>query len=443
MRSNCSHLKSRQCVDISDRNATPVAAVTIGGVVRSRYVERWRRKASLTSILGTVLIAALPTHAALGVRERVLRGPSRAGRGSSPNRRCHPSRTPRCRRARPRKTKRHVKDVRVGSRRGSPPEPIIGPPRTPDVPVSAALTPTAGTPTTEPPSSAWDIFQSPLRWPTPTLAEPTTIELGSGYTETKLSPRKDYLLELPPGGKHGGTTIDGGHNVVLTGGAISLERQLTAGEEANARRAIYIKGATGVVQIEGVLIDNPNGAEFDGIDIDAPEATVQLENLRIVGLRGGLHGFHADVVQPWGGVANLRIDRLTGSSNYQGLSLQQDLGPIGTAQLFEVDLTATAEEPVDGGGHMLWLTSGTSSCSSYPVTLEQVFVEPRPGRRLVDSVWPSANSGLPCAEVGVATASWPDLMATGTVQAGTPPGREFVPEGIAGGAYVSPGYSAH
>ncbi len=227
---------------------------------------------------------------------------------------------------------------------------------------------------------------------------------------------------------------------MIIGGVISLDKQVADGETAASRRAIYIKGATGTVHIEGVLIEDPEGAEFDGVDIDAPNATVELEDLRIVGLRGGLNTFHANVVQPWGGVADLRVDRLTGSSNYQGLSLGEDLGPIGEAQLSNIDLTATTDPVVDGGGHMLWLTSGTDSCAGYPTTLENVFVQPRPGRSVANSVWPSADAGLTCDATGGSTATWPALPVAGSVQAGPPPGGSFVPESMVGAHYLSPGY---
>ena len=56
-----------------------------------------------------------------------------------------------------------------------------------------------------------------------------------------------------------------------------------------------------------------------GLPLKAPEAIVQVQNVRIY--NGG--GFdtanhnHSDIIQPWGGVKELRIDYLTGSTNYQ------------------------------------------------------------------------------------------------------------------------------
>jgi hypothetical protein len=279
----------------------------------------------------------------------------------------------------------------------------------------------------------------PLRWVPPTLVNPTTIMLGSGYTRTTLSPTRDYVIKLPDTVKTGGTWIIGGHNVVIVGGAIAISSD--APSDTSHRTAIYIKDATGTVHVEGVSIDASAGAAIDGIAISAPQATIQLENLRVTGLHGGFSGFHADVVQPWGGVGDLRIDRLTGSSDYQGLTLQQDLGAIGSAELSHVDLTAASPATIDGGGHMLWLTSGSSSCSAFPMTFASVYVKPRSGRTMPNSVWPQKNTPTACRENGADFGTWPDLPYTGGVNAGAPADGSYVPAGAAGLGYDSPGYA--
>ncbi len=228
----------------------------------------------------------------------------------------------------------------------------------------------------------------------------------------------------------------------MIGGSITIPTGTEPGTANNAQRTgIYIKDATGTVQIEGIQIEGSGGAEFDGVDISAPLATVQLENLRIIGVHGRLKAFHGDIVQPWGGVKDLRIDHLTGTSNYQGLTLQEDLGPIGSAEISNVDITATTEPQLEQGGYMLWLTPGTTSCASFPVTFSNMFVRPRPELTLATSVWPGSSSGLSCRESGTTFATWPNLDVTGGVQEGVPSGGSFVPPGAAGIGYVSPGYS--
>jgi hypothetical protein len=279
-----------------------------------------------------------------------------------------------------------------------------------------------------------------LRWAPPTLVEPKTITLGTGYTHTILPTNRDYIVKLPATKKVGGTWIDGGHNVVIVGGYLTVP-QGSSSASTNETTALSIKGATGTVHVEGVLIDGTGGGEFDGVTINAPEATVQLENLRIVGVRGGYEKVHADVVQPWGGVKDLRIDRLTGRSNYQGLTLNPDLGTIGSAELEEVDVTATTEGTVDRGGHMLWLTRGVDTCTTYPITMSNVFVTPRPGKQLAGSVWPQVNFKLGCPASGTKSLlGWPALPVSGNIQLGPPSSGNYVPSGLAGLSYVSPGY---
>jgi hypothetical protein len=271
---------------------------------------------------------------------------------------------------------------------------------------------------------------------------PITIRLGTGYTSSTLSTTRDYVIKLPATEKLGGTWLVGGHNVVIVGGAISIPANTPAGSAYDAQRTgIYIKGATGTVHVEGVTIEGAPGAQFDGVDIDAPQATVQLENDRVIGVQGGFSSFHGDVVQPWGGVADLRIDHLTATSNYQGLTLQQDLGPIGSAEVSNVDLTATAIAPVDGGGHMLWLTKDSNACAAYPIAFSNVYIQPRPGRTMANSVWPQMNAPAACPEVGSLLATWPALPFSGDVHAGAPAGGSFVPAGVTGLGYVSPGYA--
>ena len=278
----------------------------------------------------------------------------------------------------------------------------------------------------------------PLRWPPPALHDPQTIQLGTGYSDVRLQPGRDYVLRLPRERKLGGAFIEGGRNVVVIGGHISLPRGTTTDQQ---RRALYFKGQTGTVHVEGVLIDGSGGGEGDGIAISAPGAAVQIEDVRVVDLHGSQATTHADVVQPWGGVRELRIDRLTGSSGFQGLQVPVALGPIGSAFVRYADLRALPEPPGHGGGHMLWLT-GPRTCDGYPVALEQVWIAARPGRALANSVWPGVGDGSPCAgaheEGGI---GWPHLPVRGIVRAGTPPGGDFVPRWSVGLGYRSPGYA--
>ncbi len=281
----------------------------------------------------------------------------------------------------------------------------------------------------------------PLRWAPPHLENPITLQLEQGISKTNLKVDRDYILKLPKEKKVGGVVIVGGRNVVIQGGHITVPPGATSHEE---QRAIRISKSVGTVHIEGVLIDNSAGpdSDFDGIVIDAPEATVQLENMRIVGLTGSHAGFHADILQPWGGVKELRVDRITGTSNYQGFQIPADKGAIGSATLQNINLGYV---PRDEGkiGFLLWLTTGAKSCNSYPMTLSNFYLDARPGQEIGESAWPPpSRDTLECAGIQDGDqVSWPKLPVKGFIKQGPPPTGDFVPAGVAGLKYNSPGYT--
>jgi hypothetical protein len=182
----------------------------------------------------------------------------------------------------------------------------------------------------------------------------------------------------------------------------------------------------------------------DGVDIAAPEATVQVENVRVEGIYGYNNQFHADVIQPFGGVRDLRVDKLTGYSGYQGLTIDHDHGAIGSAELYRVNLVATGAQvwgSANNGGYLLWLTPLSKCQPSYPVTLNNVYVKPR--ATLANAVWPPVGAQTACPALTTANdlvASFPKLPVSGYVSKGLPPQGDFVPQGVAGLNYRSPGY---
>lgn len=288
-----------------------------------------------------------------------------------------------------------------------------------------------------------------LAWAPPLLVQPQTIRLPTTSIHLELSTARDYVLTLPPTGMVGTLWIEGGHNVRLVGGSITVPA--TANQEDNGSdntdTAIYVKNATGTVHIEGVAIAAQTNTLFDGIDISAPKATVQIENVRISRVFGSDTSMHADVVQTWGGVARLRIDRLSANGDYQGLTIDPDLGPVGSVDIRHTNLTVDPVPPAlaaatSGGGHMLWLTQGTDTCTSARVHLSDVYIDARrsTGMRGANVVWPQASAtSLPCrAVLQNGRVSWPQLPVTGSVTLGAPPGGPFVPPGSVGNGYRSP-----
>jgi hypothetical protein len=292
-----------------------------------------------------------------------------------------------------------------------------------------------------------------LEWAPPALSQPQTITVASGEDpdHLALSTSKDYILKLPADGLHGTLEIDGGHNVVLIGGSItvpSTANQTDNGAD-NTDTAIYITHSTGTVHIEGVAITGDPDTQFDGIDINAPQAIVQLENIRVTNVWGSDTTEHADVVQTWGGVQDLRIDNLTASGDYQGLTLNPNLGAVGSVELSNVDLTYVAPpQPLAsmtvGGGYMLWLTNSTNSCAAPGnTTFNNVYIDDAYGRVPVsNTAWPThATSSLACAgQVSGDEETWPGLPTAGHVTLGAPPNGSYVTATEAGLDYTSPGY---
>lgn len=292
-----------------------------------------------------------------------------------------------------------------------------------------------------------------LEWGPPQLTDPRTIVLRSGLDPDYiwLPLNQDAVLKVPTGGIHGSVEIDGGHNIVMIGGSITVPSSANQTDNNNddTDQGIYIRQATGTVHIEGVQITGDPGTQFDGIDINAPSATVQLENIRVTSVWGSDTTEHADVVQTWGGVGKLRIDRLSADGDYQGLTIDPDLGPVGPVDIDNVDLTygavPAALAPITvGGGYMIWLTRGTHTCSApSQTTFTNVYVYDQSQRvRASNTIWPpNTGTDLPCAgELSGTTATWNNLPVTGHVTLTAPPGGAFVPAGLAGNSYRSPGY---
>jgi hypothetical protein len=245
----------------------------------------------------------------------------------------------------------------------------------------------------------------------------------------------DVLVKLPAHSV-GPVTITNCRNAVLIGGHITVLPSATV--DGADQRGIYVRDCTGTVHIEGVHIEgNVAGSESDGIAVNAPEALIQIQNVRVDGMRGGMSGNHADVFQPWGGVREFRIDRLTGSTNYQGLHIFENLGPIGAGTIRNTNIASSETGKVDKGGYFIWM-----DCQDgFPLAMDNVYVAGRGGRSLGQSVWPpSGDSDCPASIAG-GLATWPgNRMLSGGVLEGRPASGDFVPLGSVGLNYVSPGY---
>ncbi|MFO0882264.1 MAG: hypothetical protein U0491_02335 [Candidatus Saccharimonadales bacterium] len=245
----------------------------------------------------------------------------------------------------------------------------------------------------------------------------------------------DMFIKLPTKST-GPISIKNCRNVVIIGGQITIPPN--TGATNPDIRGIYINGCTGTVHIEGVYIDGSTPtAEADGIAISAPNAIVQVQNVRINKLYGGqdtaVHN-HSDIIQPWGGVKELRVDHLSGTTNFQGFQINDDTGHIGKAIIKNANIgDSGVAPPTSNGGYYLWVKCGTGTTYSF----ENFYVQPRSGRTLGNSLW-DGGCGL---NAGSTSATYANSAVSGTILKGNPSSGDFVPAGSVGIGYSSIGYA--
>ena len=307
----------------------------------------------------------------------------------------------------------------------------------------------------------------PLSWPPPPCGDANygcvDLDVGAmGHQQLSLSPSNDYRLHLPSDrAQIGGITISGGRNVILVGGEIDLIAPCNAFLASSCHGIDISKPTSGSVFIEGVWIRNPQDpflfSTGDGIIVDdlasAPN-DITLQNIRVDGISGCAPvGFdYADVYQPLAAPGAVqRIDRLTATTNCGGLALDPDLA-------YSRDNTSSLNIIIKNTNinvlpnkylgntnrYAYWFTYGSRSCYSGPVSLTNVYAQEPDGTLAVNSVWPDTDQPAACVSVwnfATGQLTFPNSpQISGYITAGLPSGGDFVPAGVAGIGYVSPGY---
>ncbi len=281
-----------------------------------------------------------------------------------------------------------------------------------------------------------------LTWAPPLLTNPVTYRVSGTPTTITAAPGQDSLVRFA-GPVNKRLILQGGRNWVIIGGEINIDRPW---ENLDDRNAILVKDATGVVHIEGVFM---HGSYInDGIKACASDATFQIENDRIVDLLGTLTGYHADVIQPYCGFRELRVDGLSGYSQFQGQMFKADWGRWRTTTLKRVNLVGIA--PQDG--YPINVVTGccnhdNNSYVTGPIALSDVYISPDVSHHdgtLSGNISPAANftfstnavSGREYAQHNTDVSP----QITGLIWKGLPPAGDYVPYGVAGMAYVAPPY---
>ena len=289
----------------------------------------------------------------------------------------------------------------------------------------------------------------PLKWAPPALVRPVTVAIPPGDVSVHVPGGRDCVLAWPPGRHVGHVQVSGCHNLVSIGGWNTIPE---GPDHTNAalNRILELSAITGTAHIEGLLGDASGGGMSDCIDINAPAAVVQIENVRCDGIFGFFDQFHADCIQPFGGVKALRIYDFTCRTAYQGLSVWPvAASPAGWSLDLErvniVSIGPAIHGAHNSGGYLYWPCAEPSCARVASTRLSEVYLQPRPGAAFATAVYSLAQTALarPAAlSAAGAVISFPGLPIDGHVSLGAPPEGDFVPEGRAGPGYQSPGYAA-
>ena len=272
-------------------------------------------------------------------------------------------------------------------------------------------------------------FAVALKYAPPPLVNPTVVNIPQGQFQKWCRPGEDVQLVWPKERHVGTVTVGGCHNMVSIGGLNSIAKTADLSNTAMSR-GLYIKDLTGVAHIDGFRTDGSGGAMMDGIVISAPLATVQIQNTRIEGVYGHLDQFHGDCIQPYGGVKVLRVYNVTCPTGYQGLSIWSvPASPRGwTVDLERVNVSSIGPAiygPHNTGGVLFWPCADTACVNPPRVTLKDVYLQPRPTSKLVNTVY-APRAALTTTYVHP-TINFPGLPIDGHVTQGPPPGGDFAP----------------
>jgi Putative Ig domain len=276
---------------------------------------------------------------------------------------------------------------------------------------------------------------STLKWAPPTLSNPTTITVPDTGGQVRMDSTKDYIVKVGHLSACGGLWLEGGHNVVVIGGHVTIP---TACASSYDRSGVKVRFNTGIVHLEGLLID---GAYLlDGIDTSAPQATLQVENVRIVNAHTTTTD-HPDCLQTQAGLGALRVDHFTCSTQLQGFFLKDESSTVCHLGPCEIDNANIVGAP---GKYLFWQDTPDIG----PLTLSNVWLSESSGSTDLGMwVWPNKNAegqSNPNRRAVVSSDGsycwFINSNISGTINKGSPPGGDFVPNGVAGENYVSPGY---
>jgi len=318
------------------------------------------------------------------------------------------------------------------------------------------------------PTSAATPGPLPLTWRPPTLVNPITVTLCNCNLDgddiiVDLQVGQDYILKDPVVLTHP-VVIEGGHNIVWIGGVV----RPSSGPDIGIQLIRNVGYRGGTVHLEGIYLDGIKGVLTDGIEggewatLSKPtgtlaDATLQIENVRIDHLSGDSAVTHQDCLQQYGGWTDLRVDHFTCTTLYQGFNLPwQDSQSNNYGVLTHWDLrNANLHDAPNSTGpgmqtliHFGDLGDGVFNATSHQQSgnLSNVYLHATQ-QSLDEETYPNSGSRSLDGTVIHSTSyangmiTWADSWAVdGYVVPGDPPGGDYVPPGVAGLQYISPGY---
>jgi hypothetical protein len=307
-----------------------------------------------------------------------------------------------------------------------------------------------------------------LAWAPPQLSSPITVNVPATGGLGSLDPSRDYILNL--GHRRTGLEIVGGRNVVVMGGRVTCES--ITDSNLGKGRGIVITSTRGTIHLEGILLDNCG----DGIAIRAPQAIVQIQNLRFEDVDSPWDINHPDVIQTWDGPREVRIDRLTADFSSKGFLWMSTTGTFPQRvdqRHVNFRLYSNGGSTPDGPATYTWHPSSSTRSTCQDCWSEMGWWQNVYRRRLQDG-WgtfdkPSGgNEFIPYRVVGsdgrrvdVETQAEHDSLVNDDLGRrrgdymerltpslagerwywGLPGGGDFVPANVSGTGYASPGYS--
>jgi hypothetical protein len=304
-------------------------------------------------------------------------------------------------------------------------------------PKTATTTTTTTTaPVTTTPTAPTTPAAPKLSWAPPVLTAPVTYHVSGDGPGTITAPAGQDSVVVWDSPTHRRIRFNGGRHWVIRGGEVNNDKQWA---NLDDQSGLQFENVTGTAFVEGMYIHGPYGTDGIRVGAGGSNTTLVVQNSRITERLAGPTGYHADVIQPYGGVKAFKVDRMTGSGDYQGQMWKQEAGTVfGPSDFRHVNYVAAVPEQQA-------MINFVTTSPTQPVTLTEVYNNPDPafaGGNFCRSMFPSAAILCGVDALGAKFATWSGLtiLVTGRVTQGLPPGGDFVPAGVAGMTYQSPGY---